>query len=306
MVNQPFSTEGQEGLTAGDEFSALKAEADEFGITWDGSPAVARGQVATTDGEVSFIRWGTAQPDIVLLHGLALNAHTWDAFALAAKRPLLALDLPGHGSSAWRADGDYSATAVAPAVAEVVDQVTQGPVTLVGQSLGGLTSLAVGALRPDRVARLVLVDVSPGMSGGNQVRSFLAGPEVFSSRDEIVQRARSFGFGHSRESVARGVWHNTVVREDGSVVWKHHVGNSGGGLRLGGDFSALWAPLENFPGPVLLVRGERGFLSPENVSELRRRVPSAQVVEVPSGHNVQEDSPVVLAEVVNRFVSTTP
>jgi pimeloyl-ACP methyl ester carboxylesterase len=43
--------------------------------------------------------------DLVLLHGGGLNAHTWDVFALAAKRPLLAVDLPGHGEPVWREDG---------------------------------------------------------------------------------------------------------------------------------------------------------------------------------------------------------
>jgi pimeloyl-ACP methyl ester carboxylesterase len=56
---------------------------------------------------------------------------------------------------------------------------------------------------------------------------------------------------------------------------------------------------------VLLVRGERGFLSPEDADELRRRVPQAEVVNVAAGHNVQEDEPVLLAEIVNRFLAGT-
>ncbi len=54
---------------------------------------------------------------------------------------------------------------------------------------------------------------------------------------------------------------------------------------------------------MLLVRGERGFLSPEDADELRRRVPRAEVVDVAAGHNVQEDDPVLLAEIVNRFLA---
>jgi pimeloyl-ACP methyl ester carboxylesterase len=286
-----------------DELATLKDDAAEFGLPWDGPPPVARATVTTADGDVSLLRWGTEEPEIVLLHGVALNAHTWDTFALAARRPLLALDLPGHGSSAWREDARYDAATIAPAVAEVIDQQAPRATTLVGQSLGGLTAIAVSALRPSLFERLVLIDVSPGIRGGNQVRSFLSGPEVFSSREEIVERARAFGFGHSRESVARGVAHNTRVREDGSVVWKHHVGNLGGGLSFSVDFSALWPALESFAGPVLLVRGERGFLSSEDATELRRRVPHARVVDVPAGHNVQEDAPVLLADIVGQFLT---
>lgn len=289
-----------------DELATLEDDAAEFGLPWDGGPPVARATVTTVDGDVSFLRWSTEAPEIVLLHGIALNAHTWDTFALAARRPLLALDLPGHGSSAWRDDARYDPATIAPAVAEVIDQQAPGGATLVGQSLGGLTAIAVSALRPGLVERIVLVDVSPGIRGANQVRSFLSGPEVFSSRDEIVERARAYGFGHSRESVARGVWHNTRVREDGSVVWKHHVGNRGGEPTFSVDLSAFWPSLESFAGPVLLVRGERGFLSPADADELRQRVPRVQVVEVPTGHNVQEEAPVLLAEIVSHFLASTP
>jgi pimeloyl-ACP methyl ester carboxylesterase len=293
------------GEPEGDELATFKDDAAEFGVPWDGAPPVARATMTTADGDVSFLRWGTEQPKTVLLHGVALNAHTWDTFALAARRPLLAFDLPGHGSSAWRDDARYDAVTIAPAVAEVIDKEAPGTTTVVGQSLGGLTAIALSALRPGLVQRLVLIDVSPGIRGANQVRSFLSGPEVFSSREEIVERARAYGFGHSRESVARGVLHNTRVQEDGSVVWKHHVGNLGGGPTFAFDPSALWPPLESFAGHVLLVRGERGFLSPEDADELRRRVPQAEVVNVAAGHNVQEDEPVLLAEIVNRFLAGT-
>jgi pimeloyl-ACP methyl ester carboxylesterase len=299
-----------------DEFGLLPADAAEFGLPWRRTPAVSRVTVLGGDRPVSSLRWGAAapgrgRPDLVLLHGAALNAHTWDVFALAARRPLLALDLPGHGESAWRDDGRYGPQDIAPAVADVIGQLAAAPATVVGQSLGGLTAIALAAARPDLVAGLVLVDVLPAVGNADQVRSFLAGPEVFSSRAEIVTRARVFGFGRSDAAVARGVWHNTRVRPDGSVVWKHHLGNLGG-LGSGGpdqpipsDFSALWPALEAFAGPVLLVRGTRGFLPADAAAELRSRVPGAQVREVATGHNVQEDDPVLLAEIVGRFLADT-
>jgi pimeloyl-ACP methyl ester carboxylesterase len=136
-----------------DEFALLPADAAEFGLPWQAAPAVTRVTVATDDGPVSSLRWGAAppgigQPDLVLLHGAALNAHTWDVFALAARSPLLALDLPGHGESAWRDDGRYGPQDIAPAVAEVISQQAAAPVTVVGQSLGGLTAIAVAAAHP--------------------------------------------------------------------------------------------------------------------------------------------------------------
>jgi pimeloyl-ACP methyl ester carboxylesterase len=295
-----------------DEFALLPADAAEFGLPWQGPPAVTRVTVAAGDGPVSALRWGAAapdgrRPDLVLLHGAALNAHTWDVFALATRGPVLAVDLPGHGESAWRPDGRYGPEVIAPAVAEVIRQQASTPVTVVGQSLGGLTAIALAAAYPDLVARLVLVDVLPTGGNAEQVRSFLAGPEVFASRAAIVTRARAFGFGRSDASVARGVWHNTRVRPDGSVVWKHHLGNLGGGdsgeAPVPSDFSSLWPALKAFGGPVLLVRGEHGFLPASAAGELRAQLPGAQVRDVATGHNVQEDDPVLLAAIVDRFLA---
>lgn len=294
-----------------DEFGLLPAEAAEFGLPWQGSPAVQRVTVQAGGRPVSALRWGTEPPQTVLLHGAALNAHTWDAFALATPQPLLAVDLPGHGESQWRDDGRYGPLDIAPAVAEVIEQQAAAPVTLVGQSLGGLTAIALAAARPDLVARIVLVDALPATGNASQVRSFLAGPEVFPSRHDIVARARAHGFGHSDESVARGVWHNTRIRPDGTVVWKHHLGNLGGLAGRPGsdspvpaDFSALWPALEKFGGSVLLVAAERGFLPEGAAGELTSRLPGALVRDVPTGHNVQEDDPVLLAGIVAGFVAT--
>jgi pimeloyl-ACP methyl ester carboxylesterase len=64
----------------------------------------------------------------------------------------------------------------------------------------------------------------------------------------------------------------------------------------------LWTALEEFGGPVLLIRGEQGFLSDDNVAELRRRVPQASVVTLPAGHNVREQDPVRLAEEITAFL----
>ena len=56
---------------------------------------------------LSALVWGEGPPELVLLHGGAQNAHTWDTVALALERPLLAIDLPGHGHSDWRDDHAY-------------------------------------------------------------------------------------------------------------------------------------------------------------------------------------------------------
>jgi pimeloyl-ACP methyl ester carboxylesterase len=254
-----------------DEFASVDEEAAELGIALSQRPEVRRVSVTTAEGELSALVWGSGEPELALLHGAGLNAHTWDGVALALNRPLVAIDLPGHGHSAWRQDGLYDPTLLAGPVGE-----------------------ALGSKRPELVRSQVLVEAVPTLPGENPVRSFLSGPQRFASREEIVQRALEFGFGRSPEAVRRGVALNTRMDGDGSWVWRHHLG--AGTAQLSADFAPLWGMLETYGGAVTLLRGERGFISEEQLLEFKRRLPNATVEQLPTGHNIQEDDPVALAQ----------
>lgn len=109
-------------------------------------------------------------PLIVLVHGMAGSAATWDRVipALAERFAVLALDLPGHGSSAKPADGDYSLGSFASVVRDLMMTLGLDRGTIVGQSLGGGVAMQFAYQFPSRCERLVLVgsgglgrDVSP-------------------------------------------------------------------------------------------------------------------------------------------------
>src|SRR6516165_9390014 len=132
-------------MSSYDELGMFEDNAREAGLPWDGPPQVERVEV---DG-VSALVWGDRSgPPLVLLHGGAQNAHTWDTVALALDRPIVAIDLPGHGHSAWRDDHDYRPAVMAPAVAGAVEALAPDAVAVAGMSLGGLTALALSGIRP--------------------------------------------------------------------------------------------------------------------------------------------------------------
>ena len=246
----------------------------------------------------------------VWLHGAGLNAHTFDGTILAAGLPSLAVDLPGHGDSGWRSDLDYSPATNAVPVGALMRSVAPAAALLVGQSLGGLTAVALAAEAPGTVRALVLIDVTPGLlpADAGQVRDFLAGPTSFASRDEIVDRAEQFGFGPSRAALERGVFLNTRVRGDGRVVFNHHLANMGEGeVPYLSDFRSLWPAAEALRLPVLLVRASRGVAH----RPARGGVPGprAGLLSRPAsdaGHNVQEDAPAELAAVAVDFLRRHP
>lgn len=288
---------------ASDELSILRALARAAGVPL---PPVERIDVWVDGARVSGLRWGGGPARVVLLHGAALNAHTWDATVLPWGVDAVALDLPGHGESDWRPDGDYTPATLADTIAPALDQLVGHGVLaprfgIVGQSLGGLTAAAV-AHRIAGVEQVVLVDILPlPADGATAVAAFLAWPCVFASRREIVELAAAHGLGGNTEALAQAVHLNTRVRPDGAVVWKHHLALLGPDAILRGDAGAAWDSLTGLALPVDLVHGSRGILDRQTVALFRSRRPRGRVVEVDAGHNVQEDAPAELATVLEAL-----
>lgn len=290
--------------TSYDEFGLLHENAEEAGIPLDPLPV----RRVEHDG-ISAVRWGDDEAEVVLLHGGAQNAHTWDTVLLALGRPALAVDLPGHGRSAWRDDHDYRPSATAPAVAAAVEALAPGARAVVGMSLGGLTAAAVAGLRPDLVRRLLLVDVTPGVNQDKaaDIIAFVSGPESFASFDEILERTVTFNPTRSRSSLRRGVLHNAHEQPDGTWSWRYDRMRETPltGPEAGDELAALWDVLGDAgaTGPLLLARGATSpVVDADDVAELVRRRPDAEVVTVDrAGHSIQGDRPHALAALVRGW-----
>jgi pimeloyl-ACP methyl ester carboxylesterase len=286
------------------EFRYLPGQAQALGTD---VPSVERISLTLSDGRtLSALRFGDGAPEVTLLHGAGLNAHTWDAVALLLGRPALAVDLAGHGDSSWRDDLDYSPALLAEDIVRAMGAWTSGPQVLVGHSLGGLTASVIASSHTELVRELVLVDIVPGLDTDAApaiLREFYAVTD-FASRADAVARARSFGFGGSLEDTERGVFFNTRMRVDGRVEWKHHfariIGSAFDSLKA--DHAAVadpWAELEAVTAPVTLVRGAHGFLQDSDVDAFRAHLPDSPVITVDAGHNVQETAPASLADIAS-------
>ena len=107
---------------------------------------------------VRVIRAGTGDTTLLLLHGFGESLTTWRAVfdALAAGHRVVALDLPGLGSSA-KPDVSYSLPAMTERLSRFVDRWTSGPLVVVGHSMGGELAASLALARPDRVKLLVLI-----------------------------------------------------------------------------------------------------------------------------------------------------
>ena len=293
-----------------DEFGLFRENADEAGLPWEGPPAVERRSVAVDgDREVSALVWGEGDPEIVLLHGGAQNAHTWDTVAMALGRPLVAIDLPGHGHSGWRDDHEYSPASLADDVAPAIRELAPEAGLVVGMSLGGMTSWCLAAGHPDLVRRLLVVDVTPGTdhAKAEPIVAFISGPESFASFDEILRRTIEHNPTRSESSLRRGVLHNAAEADDGTWTWRWDPVRNwkmGEGEEQMPDFAALWDVVEAADVPTLLARGgaDGSVVGDEDVEELRRRRPGVRIEVVEgAGHSIQGDRPLELAALIDEF-----
>lgn len=285
-----------------DEMALLADNAAEVGLGWSGPPSVTRAEVEVGGSRtISALVCGDAPAEMVLIHGGAQNAHTWDTVALALGLPLVALDLPGHGHSSWREDHDYSPATLAEDVATAVDVLAPEARVVVGMSLGGLTTLAITSQRPDLVRGVVLVDITPGV---NQEKSraiveFISGPERFAGYEEMVDRTMRHHPDRSERSLRRGVLHNAKQLDDGAWTWRWDPVRRGAADPS--TFSAgLWDAVGAVTVPLTLVRGAASpVVDDADATELFRRLPGVTVIVVDgAGHSVQGDRPLALAAIL--------
>ena len=287
-----------------DEFSYFHENLSE----WDLDVAVPHVQrfFVAVDGlrQLSGLKWGDGDPQLAMLHGGAQNAHTFDTVALAMQRPLVALDLPGHGHSDPSPHGSSATVSHAIDVARALEQLLNRPRSLVGMSMGGLTAIMVAHARADLVGSLVLIDITPGVNAAKAqyITNFINGPASFDDFDALLERTVAHNPTRSVSSLRRGIRHNALQRSDGTWVWRHQQHPTS--QLVAPPVGDLWQLLEELTVPVTLLRGMAvgSMVDDEDEAELLRRCPKANIVHVEgAGHSIQGDAPVEMAALLNRF-----
>lgn len=285
------------------EFTFLRENAKQAGATGP-LPTVER----INSAAISALKFGDAPPRVVFLHGGGQNAHTWDTVIIGLGEPALSIDLPGHGRSAWREDGDYGPKLNATAVEPVVRAFAPDADLVVGMSLGGLTALRLAVTAPDLVRKLVLVDVTPSAPERHTEMTdeqkgtvaLVQGEKSFPSFDAMLEVTVAAAPHRDRESLRRGVFHNAKRLDDGTWTWRYDS------IRKGEGFDGLWDDVPKLTTPTTLVRGANSFfVNDDDAAEFARIAPGFQAVHSveDSGHSVQSDQPVRLVEILRGLLA---
>lgn len=256
-----------------------------------------------------YLDWGpsSARP-LILLHGGALTAHTWDVVAMGLQSEFrcIAPDLRGHGDSEWAPDGDYSPDAFRQDLEALLAHLEIQRSVLIGNSLGGATALRYTAHRPasEQPDALVLVDIGPEMreEGRNRLRAFTGGPRELDSVDEFVERAMTFNPQRRPESLRRSLLNNLRQLPSGKWTWKYDPNRFGTRPML--STADRWADVRRVSCPTLVVRGGRSdmFLD-EDAEKLASSLSDGRWIRIDgASHTVQSDRPVALVAALREFL----
>jgi pimeloyl-ACP methyl ester carboxylesterase len=226
-----------------------------------------------------------------MLHGLLVGSMaTWyftTAPLLAQTHRVLLYDLRGHGLSE-RARSGYDVETMRVDLDAVVSEFTPDPVTLVGHSYGAVVALRFAMARPDRVAKLVLVEAPLPPSRLEELDSFLGQPPE--TMAEALPAVLRDALGRQGRQARRFVDSLRFLTTETSLL---------DDLRSARDLddSAIAA----VGCPVLCVYGAHSSCLPVG-RRIARLAPRARLVEMEGGHFLPVETPAAVGAAIAEFV----
>ena len=177
------------------------------------------------------------KPALVLVHGGLDHARNWDWVArkLCEDYHVYALDLRGHGNSAWAPGAMYSVAEHVLDLSALLDIINEFPIRLIGHSLGGIIVLHYSGVYPDRVQKAVSIE---GIGfppkhrvqapASERLRRWIENVRDLEKRkqhtypnlDAAMARMKEANPQLSDEVARHLTLHGTNWDADGSLVWK--------------------------------------------------------------------------------------
>ncbi|MBV8774547.1 MAG: alpha/beta hydrolase [Deltaproteobacteria bacterium] len=256
-----------------------------------------------------YLDWGGGGPPILFLHGGGLNAHTWDLVCVMLRDHYhcIALDQRGHGDSEWSPVVDYAVESQLGDIEGFIQRLQLANPVLVGQSMGGLNSMAYGVRHSREMRGLVVVDVGPEINpaGTQRIREFASTPEL-DSPDAFLERAVKFNPLRNAAILKRSLSYNLRQTPTGRWALKHDQrrGTEEYTRVSNAQRERLAQQVSKISCPTLIVRGALSdVLTDDAADRFARSLSHGRWVRVEkAGHNVQGDNPRGLLELLLPFM----
>src|SRR5262245_51247828 len=170
---------------------------------------------------------------MLLVHGFAGHALSWDVFAgaMAKHFRVLAIDQRGHGESEWAEE--YGTEQSVSDLGRFIEALDVHRIVLVGHSMGGRNSIVYLSRQPEKIDKFILVDIGPEMNPACGRRMRAGGQtsqDVFESREQAFEQLRTVTQRPPLEQHRTRVFHGLKQLPDGTWTWKYDKRLRSGGL----------------------------------------------------------------------------
>jgi len=239
---------------------------------------------------------------LLVLHGLFGSARNWQTLArrFAERRHVYALDLRNHGGAPWADTMTYPE--MADDILRFIEDRGYPRAAVVGHSMGGKAAMTLALRHPQRVERLVVVDIAP-------VRyTHTHGPYVAAMQradlDGCTRRSEVEGqlADAVPEAPLRSFLLQNLVLENGRFQWRVNLDAIGAGMDDLIGFPDLGDA--RYDGPALFIGGGNSdYITPEHAPLIHRHFPNARIEMIPgAGHWVHAERPEEIAALVEGFL----
>ena len=256
---------------------------------------------------IHYLEWGSAdrQP-LIMLHGIGRVARTFDHIAphFASNYHVLAVDMRGHGDSAWDPKGAYLVEDYVKDIEGLARELRLRNIVIWGNSTGGRVAQVFAGLHPELVAAVISEDVGPErpreIADGMTNRLKQEDERGWASEEELLAQQKK-GSPRTGENILRAYVHyGSKRRADGRIIWKRDPAIGNGFIP-----TELWRFVREIKSPIIYILGGRSTIVPAATQEeLRKVLPQVQIVTIPeTGHYPSEENPSAFLGVVDKFLA---
>jgi pimeloyl-ACP methyl ester carboxylesterase len=238
-------------------------------------------------------RSSAGTPTLVLCHGYTGSSHDFalEVDALAADRRVVTFDQRGHGHSTGTGHLDgYTIEQLSADLADFIDAVGEGPVDLLGHSMGGRVVMGLVLARPDLVRSLILMDTSAWsfLPPNEEIRALVHG--FIEAFDPAAGMPASLSLGGPED---------VLIEERTPAQWRNEKDAIFAGMdpyavkALGGvlmddvaeDASSLRATLPSIACPTSVIVGQHDHPLVDQAPELADEVADGRLTVIPGAYH---------------------
>jgi esterase len=262
----------------------------------------------TVDGlRIHYLDWGgEGKQPLILLHGIGRIAHTFDHLAahFSPTYHVLAVDMRGHGDSAWDPKGAYLVEDYAKDIEGMAAQLRLRNIVIWGNSTGGRVAQVFAGLHPDLVAAVIAEDVGPERP--REIADSLAGriqqedERGWASEDELFEELKRANARTPDEILRAYAKYGSKRRPDGRLVWKRDPNIAKGFVP-----TDLWRFVRQIKAPIIYILGGRSTIVPTATQEqLKQTLPQVQIETLPGlGHYPSEENTKDYLVIADKFLA---